>query len=359
MGGIRTILALIVVINHSEPVFGLKFLGNELAVQTFYIISGFYMALILNEKYIGINKSYKLFITNRLLRLYPIYWSVLACIIGISLFYGIYSGGEKFGFLNKFIAEGHHLNPMNLIFVIFSNLTIVFQDVLLFMEVNQTTGSFFFQPNFDHNQLNGFDFLLIPQAWTVALEIIFYLIAPFIVRRKTAIILAIFLLFVGIRLVTFYGLELTNAPWNFRFFPNEMVFFLLGVLAYKYYKFEGIQLSQTHYLKAIYGAVLLLIFGYDFLRFDSSHLIFALLFSLALPYLFSLFKDAKIDRYIGELSYPIYICHMFVISVMNELDYYFFGSKVFTVIVISIGFSIILKHLVSDKVERYRQKRVQ
>ena len=77
MGAIRLLLALSVVAVHGGAIFGFSMVGGQIAVQSFYIISGFYMSLILNEKYIGVNNSYRLFLTNRLIRLYPIYWSVL------------------------------------------------------------------------------------------------------------------------------------------------------------------------------------------------------------------------------------------------------------------------------------------
>ena len=77
MGLIRTLLAISVVLAHSSPIFGIKLVGGQVAVQAFYMISGFYMTLVLNEKYVGANKAYKLFITNRLLRLWPVYWTVL------------------------------------------------------------------------------------------------------------------------------------------------------------------------------------------------------------------------------------------------------------------------------------------
>jgi peptidoglycan/LPS O-acetylase OafA/YrhL len=38
---------------------------------------------------------------------------------------------------------------------------------------------------------------------------------------------------------------------------------------------------------------------------------------LALPTLFSLTKDLKIDRLIGELSYPLYLVHMPLVDVMR------------------------------------------
>src|SRR6185437_11934638 len=88
MGLIRLLLALAVVATHCGPIFGCNLVGGQIAVQSFFIISGFYMSVILNEKYVGVNNSYRLFITNRFMRLYPIYWAVfvatmLVC-IGIS-----------------------------------------------------------------------------------------------------------------------------------------------------------------------------------------------------------------------------------------------------------------------------------
>ena len=58
MGILRFILALAVVFVHTGHIYGSDFYGTRLmggvvAVQAFYIISGFYMALILNTKYVG------------------------------------------------------------------------------------------------------------------------------------------------------------------------------------------------------------------------------------------------------------------------------------------------------------------
>lgn len=72
MGSLRFLLAIAVVIDHSGPIFGVESVGGSTAVQAFYIISGFYMSLILSEKYVGANGGYSLFFTNRLLRLFPV-----------------------------------------------------------------------------------------------------------------------------------------------------------------------------------------------------------------------------------------------------------------------------------------------
>ena len=87
MGKIRLLLALSVVAVHGGIIWKFQLVGGHIAVQAFFIISGFYMSLILNEKYIGSNSSYKLFITNRFLRLYPIYWTVLLFTLLLFIFF--------------------------------------------------------------------------------------------------------------------------------------------------------------------------------------------------------------------------------------------------------------------------------
>ena len=64
MGTIRLLLAISVVIAHSNPFFGQRLWEGEIAVELFFIISGFYMALILNEKYNTTEKTV-IFYQNR------------------------------------------------------------------------------------------------------------------------------------------------------------------------------------------------------------------------------------------------------------------------------------------------------
>ncbi len=80
MGTLRFILALSVAYGHlAVP---LSFPTADVAVQSFFVISGFYMALVLNEKY-GAG-SYWLFVSNRLLRLWPTYFVVLILSLGVA-----------------------------------------------------------------------------------------------------------------------------------------------------------------------------------------------------------------------------------------------------------------------------------
>lgn len=358
MGIIRTILALIVLISHTDPLFGFNFLGGKIAVQAFYVISGFYMALILNEKYIGINNSYKLFITNRLIRLYPVYWIVLLLTIAISLLYAFMTQGENFGYLNALVNHFDSITPLSLCLVLFSNIFILFQDVLLFLEFNIESGSFFFQSVFDKSSTNGFDFALIPQAWTVSLEIMFYLIAPFIARRKTYSILFLFLIFLGIKLYIQFGLDWNHTPWNFRFSPSELTYFILGILSYKIYAHKKDWITNTKRNTIIFFSILAFMFIYDSLNFELKNYLFFIVFTLSIPFIFYRSKHNKIDRYIGELSYPIYLIHILIIAIVNRIGIDIPLNLNISVIILSILSSIIIKHLISDKIEKLRQKRI-
>src|SRR5260370_42618312 len=86
MGFVRILLGISIVFSHAGKPFGYDMIPTKTAIQAFFIISGFYMALILNEKYASQKNSYKLFITNRFLRIFPLYWFMLLCIIGADFF---------------------------------------------------------------------------------------------------------------------------------------------------------------------------------------------------------------------------------------------------------------------------------
>ena len=84
MGALRLILALAVVLTHSGSLWGYQITGGSVAVQCFFIISGFYMALILNEKYVAPG-DLRIFYVNRLARIFSLYWLFLALALAAAL----------------------------------------------------------------------------------------------------------------------------------------------------------------------------------------------------------------------------------------------------------------------------------
>jgi len=361
VGVLRLLLAISVVINHTEAIFGFRLVDAAIAVQAFYIISGFYMAMILNEKYYG-KGSYKLFITNRFLRLYPIYWTVLlgtilACVVIVKT--------SGVGTLNLYSQHYDSMNLSSFLFLIFTNIFMFFQDIVMFLGLDTTTGALFFTSNFWETSPMLNQFLFIPQAWTIGIELTFYLIAPLLVRRKTIHIIAFMFCSLLLRFVLVFGFNLTYDPWTYRFFPTELFFFLAGIIAYRLYKyFQRFQMKEN-YLLIIWIGLLLFSFGFGFIpskmmySFSARNWLYLLAFCMALPFVFALTKKWKFDRYIGELSYPVYIAHLLIRWVFIKIDISTsLGGLGLTTTIATIVFAIVLNEVVQKRVERIRQKRV-
>ncbi|MFZ9847896.1 MAG: acyltransferase family protein [Flavobacteriales bacterium] len=169
MGLIRFILAIGVVFSHAGMAFGFTSLGGSVAVQAFFIISGFYIALILNEKYIEQNNSYQLFISNRFLRIYPIYWVVLILTLLSAFLFSMLGSQQYFITYSMFQKYGDGMTIGSWLMMIFSNIFVFFQDTFMFLGFDTTDGSLFFTANFKLSSPKLHHFLFIAQAWSIAL----------------------------------------------------------------------------------------------------------------------------------------------------------------------------------------------
>src|SRR5438874_948988 len=120
MGILRLALALCIYFVHTGWLGGFAVFPDRFrAVYTFFIISGFYMAYILNKKYVGKKSSYFLFISNRFLRIYPLYWVIFLLTIifsGFMLWRGV-DTGDISGFVH-FYASLFQQKSISLPFVI-------------------------------------------------------------------------------------------------------------------------------------------------------------------------------------------------------------------------------------------------
>lgn len=359
MGLLRFLLAITVVLGHSSFIFGFKLVGGALAVQAFYIISGFYMTLILNEKYVGKNNSYKLFLSNRLLRLFPIYWTVLLLTVLFSVGLAIYTKGTNLGNFTSYAEYWNVMSWGSFIYFVFVNLFLFLQDTVMFLSLDTTTGNLFFTSNFHRHDPPLHSFLMIHQAWTIGVEIAFYLIAPFIVRRKLKVIILLITLSLILRAVLYFHFHLRNDPWIYRFFPTELAFFLMGVVSYHIYKkIQNLNIEKI-YLKLIWFCVIGVTLFHSFLPLPRKDSLYLIGFFITLPFVFILTKNWKKDAYIGELSYPIYISHILIFTVIKAFNIPIAGSGLgITLAILTIGFSVILNNVVAKRVEKIRQKRV-
>jgi peptidoglycan/LPS O-acetylase OafA/YrhL len=368
MGKIRLLLALSVLAAHGGIIWKFHLVGGQIAVQSFFIISGFYMSLILNEKYIGANNSYKLFITNRFLRLYPIYGMVLLSTLLFFLFIAIIPHGQHLQDQAQGITQWHVYattkpNFLSYLYLILAHILIFGQDVVMFLGINPNNGALFFTSNFSNTHPQLWNYLLIPQAWTLSLELTFYLIAPFILRRGLRVVIPLILLSLLLRFFIYDYSGLRNDPWTYRFFPTEIMFFLVGYLSYRVYliiakktipKFLNLlALSVPVLLIVLYTVLPVIKIG--FMPFSLKEIVFFGTISLSIPILFNLQKNSKLDNQIGELSYPVYIVHNLVIMLCGAS---IMSAAGWVVIPASIFLAYLLNRFVASPIEKFRQLRL-
>ena len=353
MGVIRVILALSVVALHCGPFWGFNIVGGTIAVQLFYIISGFYMCMILSSKYK--NKSKYLFYTNRAMKIYPVYIITLFFTIILSiLFYTIFNNDI---FVKNFIPL-FSFERMDLFFAVaFSNLLILGQDLLFIFGYSLQTNSWFFEPNYIISTNPLQHYLFVGQAWTISLELMFYLLAPFLVKLNNRNLLIIIIFSIIMRFVT-YHFGFKHKPWDYQFFPFELAFFVSGMLSYRLLEMNLKLFITRKFQLIVFIFILLSILFYPLS--NSGEILkwsLYLVFVFSLPFIFLLFKKSELDRKVGELSYPIYITHLLIGTVVVNL--FDFGNlKGILIAFGSIIFSIIINKFIQNPIELFRQQRI-
>ena len=335
---LRLLLAASVVAHHTSPFFGtLSLVGGKLAVQAFYVMSGFYMALIIPNKYASPSKFY----ASRFFRLYPLY---ITCIL-LSLFCKLYFG----------ILKSMGSLPLGAkIFIVFTNITSLAQDWIYFISVDKSGYLTFVESVFNtHPKL--FDYLLVPQAWSLGIEISFYVLAPFLLRLKTPLLAVVAILSILLRIyLVRHGWNYD--PWTYRFFPTELVFFLGGAIGCRLSKYYYRMPQTVSFVSITMLFILTLLKPWTSLVGDYCYLS---IFTFVLPCLFIFSKSSLADRQIGNLSYGIYLVHLaialFISSEFSKFDLAipknYFGIFVFC---LSVAFAWLFDHFIQDKIDIFR-----
>jgi peptidoglycan/LPS O-acetylase OafA/YrhL len=354
VGFLRLILAISVIVAHSDSFLGLTLVGGQHAVQIFFMISGFYMALILNTKYVGVG-SYKLFLINRALKIYPMYIIsiLIVMLISISSFWIFKSNGSFAVYIDNF----DDMNLSSVLFLIASNVIVFGQDLVMFLGVNLEDGTLFFTPNFRDTSPPLYKFLLNPPAWSIAVELMFYLIAPFLMTKKTYILITVAILSLTLKFGLSYYFNLEGDPWSYRFFPSELSFFVLGSIGYKIY--SGVLIERGAYPKTSYSLFALMSLAVLFyVQLGSFYNILYFLAFISIPFIFNLTKGWSVDRSVGDLSYPVYILHYPILLVVNKclsiLMIEGWASEI--TVFLSILTSIVAMRFIIKPIDVYREK---
>lgn len=304
MGVLRLILALSVVAGHGDFWRPFFFINSSAAVICFFVVSGFYMALVLNEKYTDTAS----FFAARAIRLYPAYFFFLAIVMAVML-----RGGATF-------------DPL----VLATSLTIVGLDYLII---------------YAQHPLGP---IPIGQAWSIAVELQFYAVAALFFKSRGGIVSVMLiglLLHVALNIGEFF-----STPLEVRLSLNTLVFFGMGGIAYlAYRRIDGLSAAVRLLLAAGAAACFLVIpYLYDGLRIDPARpdwRFYPIYLGVAalVPSLFSLTKNNRVDRLLGELSYPIYLCHVFVYAITERLQQ---GPWFFLILLLGLS---ALSHLLVER----------
>ena len=347
MGIVRLTLALAVLLSHLQGPFA--FISGALAVQSFFIISGFYMALVLDGKYADRN----LFYSNRLLRLAPTY-AAMMLICGVSL--------AGFGFLGTATPEQFQTifsNPLTAFVMAFENLFVVGQEMLFWFSIGGDGGLVFDPagPLPSETVTVGWQGLLVPQSWSLSMELMFYALAPFLARMNWKALLG--LAAAGIALRFAGHLTPVDYPlWQGRFFPTALFLFLMGMLAHRILPVAARAPKWWGYALGVAVTAALILQPLTGTKGEAVRWVFYFVIAGTTPFIFNAFRNLRWDRWIGELSYPLYLCHLFVLALVAEFVPEDAPWMVWAAIGSSLLASIALVLLIEQPVDRWRQARV-
>ncbi|MBT0570187.1 acyltransferase [Curvibacter sp. CHRR-16] len=353
MGFLRFLLAMTVVFAHLHfihPIFG----DSRFAVQMFFIISGFYISMIWSEKYSSLKSPISAFYLSRALRIYPLYYIVLIISILIAWF-GLSSGHiSALMALLAYPVHGALSSSVHL-----PQLTILGMDIYPFLGRLDDGSLEFLNQQFAYPRPYIFEYFFIPQAWSLSLELMFYLIAPFILKR-TRLLIGLAITSLTLRLILWkYGFN--QDPWTFRALPLELSLFIAGALSQKLSTHFGITIKKTAHANFIFLAigaipiVLTLTIKFALLTIgESAYWLYYAITLTTLPFLFHATKLYKFDRALGELSYPVYISHWLVISTFFVLDIPLENN--YPIVIFTIILESFLLNIIQLKIDIFRNR---
>jgi peptidoglycan/LPS O-acetylase OafA/YrhL len=281
LGVIRFVLAMMVLMNHvwlpTANVIGAH------AVTGFYIVSGFLMTKVINEVYVGDGGRLR-YLANRALRIYPLYLLVLLTSLA-------------------FVA-------------IWPNYFQVYSLIRIPMD-----GSEWFS-NVSLWQLTDSPTIVIPPAWSLYVEVFFYLLIAFIARARGMVVLW----FLASLLYTLWMIA-NGYSFADRYYPlgAASLFFSTGAIIYflakegRYYFFDFFSEPIICGLLALFVIFPFVIGdlggGRHWLGYYGASALFAILFTVLVVK--ARLSGGKVDKFMGDLAYPIFLTHFLAVGLVN------------------------------------------
>ncbi|MGC6173821.1 acyltransferase family protein [Lacrimispora sp. 38-1] len=357
MGIYRFILSIVVILFHfgnfSQP-------SGYSAVFGFYILSGYLITLVIDKTYYM--KGIKSFYINRFLKLYPLYilYLILTYVLvmlhgGCGLALDLNNSSDLFYALPQKIETYKFVDMFNEMFLNFFANKIPIKTLIL----------------------TGFP-QLVPQAWSLTVEIIFYISAPFLVYLYKIKKVGKLLFFALIPLMLIYPIStlingLDFPVYRYRSVFSTFVLFLIGSAIY-FIKRKIPEIKKSNIIFfALIGIYLILIIFVNRNKIVESQIYIALTIQILIVVFATQIslkgKLAKYDKILGRLTYGLFIGHSFtgfLVLIITEHFYlvkgkYVFGrpyTLIFGLFVagLQIIISIITYHFIEKPIESIRTK---
>lgn len=306
MGIFRFLLAVLIMVYHLVP----SKVNGQLVVETFFIISGFFMGIILEKKYkndiLGFYKA-------RYLRLWPGF--IVTVIAAIGYLYitdnKIIGRPDHFLYLHSFSEIMNFLKHTDWyvkIYYFFVQFFAIGQETINFIDINSDYKISFTTEWHSVERIMPYFF---NSVWALGMELSLYIVAPFIFKRK---MVAFGFVIFGL----IYKFFFKEYPMLSSFLPAEIGVFCLGFFAYKFYDKYNIYINDAikklkllkmpSYLGIVCIIILCYFYGY---KTKSPYVNWLLIITALLPLMFALTKDSKFDNFIGKTSYYMYIGGIF------------------------------------------------
>lgn len=319
MGYIRLLLACVVLIDHCG---GLPAMSAWAAVEAFFTISGFYMALTFEAHYRGPN-GLRHFYASRAVRLYPLYFCILALMFAAVLIAG--SAAFLDARYRSFIYFTHAQDALQH----FSVQSLLLQDML----------------SLDAHRADG---LPVRQGWSLSVEIVFYALLPWLVSLSTSRLCLI----VGASFALKYFLMMRfGDPWAYLLFAPQLSYFICGILTFRFRHFLSLSPAYAKALVAVFLVVAIIPWDTAFETHFSHGVPFGNFAMIAL--LCALMPSAlnihfPWGRQAGDLSYGVYLMHMVIIEILRgagfALPRFLFAlSVIFICILLSHGWETLVQ----------------
>ena len=335
MGKLRLVLALLVVFSHIRIEYFINFGWNpgsigsynsgSVAVVNFFAISGLVMAALWKKHYqpgqeVSRIRKIEIFYVDRLIRLFPqfIFYSLatLFCIQLLDI-ESIYWKSVDYGVLV------HNLTMLPLGFNMF---------------LNPRT-------------------LLIPQAWSLGLELTFYATIPFLLHGwNWKRIYFLGYTSMALFLLPYFGL--LNPFWyGYQLLPGVFFIFVIGLASADFSAkrkkiyiiscrfFSGLLLANLYTNPKLYD-----------MQFNKEVLLGAFIATFLVPNISS--KASRLDKWCGDLSYGVFLNHILIASLMDEYIPIYGSGRIGAVLLVasSIALSAVSFLLVERRPLAIRRK---